>query len=193
MSSQRIWNGRISGLPAAILIAISIMFRKFYNRVNTLLWRNNLGQLGKYSHIQSGVTIRWPGNVFVGKGTSIARGTEITSEKHDALLKIGSDAIVGVGVRLDFSGGLDIGDNVVISEKATIFTHSHGLDPKSASSKTPLVIENDVWIGSNVIIIEGVSRIGCGTVVAAGSVVTKEIPAGVVVVGVPAKVLKNKS
>ncbi len=189
---QRIWNGRLKGVPIASLLGAIIIFRTLRNHLNTLLWRGNLRRLGIGSHIQSGVTIRYPGNVSIGSGTSIARGTEITSEKLDSLCHIGSDVIVGVGVGIDFSGDLQIGDNVVISERVTLYTHSHGLDPKSVSSKSPLIIGNDVWIGSNVIVVEGVSCIGCGAVIAAGSVVTKEVPAGAVVAGVPAKVVKMK-
>ena len=81
-------------------------------------------------------------------------------------------------------------NDVVISENVTIYTHSHGLDPKSIPTKTPLVIERGVWIGSRALIIEGCARIGAGSVVAAGSVVTKEVPPGVVVAGVPARVIK---
>jgi acetyltransferase-like isoleucine patch superfamily enzyme len=158
-----------------------------------VLLRGNLGRLGSGSRIQSGVIVRYPGSVFVGSGTSIARGTEITSEKHDASCTIGTGVIIGVETHLDFSGGLEIGNNVVLSTKVALFTHSHGLDPKSVSSKTPLVISDNVWIGANAIIVEGVSHIGRDAVIAAGAVVTKEVLAGAVVAGVPAKVIKMKA
>ena len=65
-------------------------------------------------------------------------------------------------MKLDYSGGLVIGENVVISESSTIYTHDHGADPKSVPVKTPLTIEDNVWIGGHAIIIEGVGRIGHG-------------------------------
>ena len=55
---------------------------------------------------------------------------------------------------------------------------------------SPCVIEDDVMIGANSVILEGV-KIGSGSVVAAGSVVTKDVPEGVVVAGSPAKIIKN--
>ena len=58
-------------------------------------------------------------------------------------------------------------------------------------SKQPVIIEDEVLIGANAVILEGV-KIGKGAVVAAGSVVTEEVPAGVVVAGSPAKVVKDK-
>ena len=57
-------------------------------------------------------------------------------------------------------------------------------------SKDPCIIEDDVLIGANSVILEGV-RIGAGAVVAAGSVVTQDVPAGVVVAGSPAKIIKD--
>ena len=58
-------------------------------------------------------------------------------------------------------------------------------------SKQPVIIEDEVLIGANAVILEGV-KIGKGAVVAAGSVVTEDIPAGVVAAGSPAKVIKDK-
>jgi len=190
---SRIWNGRTWGIPSALVLTVTIVLRIVRDRLATLLWRGNLGSMGHGSSVQAGVTIRVPGNVHVGARTSIARGVEIGTEKGDSTCRIGSEVIIGVGVRLDFSGDLVIGDGVVISEHSTIFTHAHGLDPKSSSRKTPLEVEADVWIGCGVIIVEGASRIGRGSVVATGAVVTREVPAGCVVGGVPARIIKHNA
>ena len=112
-------------------------------------------------------------------------------EPDKVLLNIGADVIVATGVRLDFSGGLLIGDGTVISEDAVVYTHEHGLDPKSNPKPAPLHIGEGVWVGSRVVVIEGVGCIGAGAVVASGSVVTREVPPGVVVAGVPARVIKS--
>ena len=60
------------------------------------------------------------------------------------------------------------------------------------ASATPVVIEDDVLIGANAVVLEGV-RVGKGAVVAAGAVVIEDVPAGAVVAGVPAKVIKQTS
>lgn len=187
---RRIWSGRWLGVPAAALTSLGVAVRVLRDRFTTLLARGNLGALGAGSVIQAGSIIRYPGQVCVGSDSSIASGVEISSEMPDTRCRIGSSVIIGVGVRIDFSGGLIVENDVVISENVTIYTHSHGLDPKSIPTKTPLVIERGVWIGSRALIIEGCARIGAGSVVAAGSVVTKEVPPGVVVAGVPARVIK---
>lgn len=188
----RIWNGRPSGIPGAAVLALSIAWTTLRHRFATWLARGNLGSLGPGSVVQAGVVIRLPGRVHIGADTSLAKGVEISSETDDATCRIGSSVIVGVAVRLDFSGGLEIGENTVISEHASVYTHAHGLDPKSVPIRTPLVIGRDVWIGSRALVKEGCRRIGDGAVVAAGSVVTREVPPHVVVAGVPAKVIKSR-
>ena len=96
--------------------------------------------------------------------------------------------------------GVQIGKNAVIMMGATINTvgkRSHigagsvlagVLEPPSA---TPVIVGDDCMIGGNVVVLEGV-QIGNGSVVAAGSVVTENVPEGVVVAGAPAKIVKNK-
>lgn len=186
----RIWSGRASGIPAALFTGLQILWRRFADRSATAMARGNLGALGPGAVVQAGTTIRHPGRVHIGARTSVATDVEITTELPDSECRIGADVIIGTGVRLDFSGTLTIGDGVVISENAVIYTHSHGLDPKSIPTPTPLVIEPGVWLGSRVVIIEGSTRIGAGAVVASGSVVTREVPPGLVVGGVPARVIK---
>lgn len=113
------------------------------------------------------------------------------SEFSDSECVVGDGVIVGRDVRLDFSGGLRIGNETVISEGVSIFTHSHGLEPKSIPKKTPLCIGTGVWIGAGALIVEGVGTVGDGSIIAAGSVVTKEVPPSTLVAGVPAKVVRK--
>lgn len=189
---SRFWNGRLLGMPKAAYIVLTSMLMRVADRFNTILWRGNLGSIGSGSIVQAGVTIRYPGNIHVGRNTNIGRGVSFTSEKPDSNCWLGDDVIINQGVHIDFSGGLEIGSNVVISACATIYTHSHGMDPKSISAKTPLVIEDDVWIGSHAILIEHTGRIGRGALVASGSVVTREVPPDVVVGGAPAKFIRAR-
>ena len=84
----------------------------------------------------------------------------------------------------------------VLGGRATVGAHCHVgagtvlagvVEPASA---TPVVIEDDVLIGANAVVLEGV-RVGRGAVVAAGAVVVEDVPAGAVVAGVPARVIKQ--
>jgi len=151
-----------------------------------------LAGLGARSRIQLGVVIYAPRRVTIGSNCLIARGAEIVSEGSEGRLQLGDRVQVNFGVHLDHTGGLIIADDTLISEDAIIYTHSHGYEPKSASVATPLVIERRVWIGARALVLPGVTRIGAEALVAAGAVVTKEVPAGAIVAGNPARVIGQR-
>jgi hypothetical protein len=161
------------------------------DRLATALWGGNLRHMGKGSRIAARVAIRQPSRVSIGDGVFVSRGTRFDTEFTDSDCVIGDDCEIGLDAFMDFSGGLVLGKGVVVSEGVVILSHSHGLNPKSQPVKTPLYIEDGVWIGSFAVIVEGVCRIGQGAVVAAGAVVTKEVQAGTVVGGVPARALNS--
>ncbi|MFC7876444.1 sugar O-acetyltransferase [Isoptericola sp. NPDC057391] len=91
-------------------------------------------------------------------------------------------------------GPIRIGDHVLIGPNVTITTAGHPLDPDlrrdAAQFNLPVTIGDNVWIGSGVSIMPGVS-IGDDSVIGAGSVVTRDVPAGVVAVGSPCRVLRE--
>ena len=86
-------------------------------------------------------------------------------------------------------GGIDIGDNVQIGPHVTIVTDNHDLDDHSILRCKPVIIGENVWIGAETKIMPGVT-IGENAVIAGGSVVTKDVPAGAIAGGNPAKVIK---
>lgn len=87
-----------------------------------------------------------------------------------------------------------IGDNVIIAPNCALYTAGHPLDVEQRNIGLeyayPITIGNNVWIGGNTVILPGIS-IGDNTVIGAGSVVTKDIPSGVVAVGNPCKVIRK--
>lgn len=89
-------------------------------------------------------------------------------------------------------GGITIGDDVLIAPKVNLITIGHPLHPaeRRATHTAPIAIGNGAWIGVNATIMPGVN-IGENAVVAAGAVVTKDVPANAVVGGVPAKIIKT--
>lgn len=97
-----------------------------------------------------------------------------------------------------FIQGATIGDHVMIAPHVAILNDSHTYsDPKIPMIKQPMTkkqnpsIGNNVWLGRNVVVMPGVS-IGDGCVIGAGAVVTKDIPANCIAVGIPAKVLRKR-
>jgi maltose O-acetyltransferase len=87
-----------------------------------------------------------------------------------------------------------IGDGVLFGPKVQVYTATHPLDPASRREgwemAHPITVEDDVWIGGGAILCPGV-RIGAGTTVGAGSVVTRDLPAGVLAAGNPCRVLRE--
>lgn len=107
-------------------------------------------------------------------------------------IHIGRNVTLNEWVYLSGFGGLRIGDNVRIGHRTSVITSDHVSDDltvpihEQGLTYAEVVIEDNVWIGCNATILKGV-RIGCGAIVAAGAVVTKDVPSCAIVAGVPAR------
>lgn len=103
-------------------------------------------------------------------------------------IRIGEDVFINSGCRFQDQGGIDIGDGCLIGHNAVITTLNHDMLPSRRADLHParVVVGRRVWFGANVTVLPGIT-IGDGAVVGAGAVVTKDVPAGAIVVGVPAQ------
>lgn len=114
------------------------------------------------------------------------------------IMKIGKDLHISRNAEVDATGNITLGDRITISEGAKIFTHDHivdgcGVNWREAGIKcSPLIIEDDAWIGADAIILQSVSRIGYGAIVASGSVVRLDVEPLSVVAGCPAKPIRQR-
>lgn len=106
-------------------------------------------------------------------------------------ITLGERIFINSGCKFQDQGGVSIGDDSLIGHNALLATLNHDMDPSRRADMhpAPIVIGKRVWLGSNVTVLPGVT-IGDGAVVAAASVVTKDVPANSVVVGSPAKVVR---
>lgn len=111
-------------------------------------------------------------------------------------IEVGDRVLLARNVAIDYSGKVIIEDDVWISEGAQVHSHIHKLTKDrikrngSGIVPTEIVLRKGCWIGNHAIILPQVKEIGENSVVAAGSVVTKPVPANVVVAGNPAKIIK---
>ncbi len=106
-------------------------------------------------------------------------------------ITVGKNVFINSGCHFQDQGGITIGDGVLIGHNVVLATLNHDFSPKKRSTlhPAPIVIGENVWIGSNATIVPGVT-IGNGSIIAAGAVVTKNVPENVVAGGVPAKIIK---
>lgn len=123
----------------------------------------------------------------------ISHNTTLLSLKN---IQIGQNVSIHTGCYIDGLGGLVIGDNVSIAHQTSILSFDHSYEDISTPIKYnrlkqgKVIIEDDVWIGCGVRVLSGVT-IGNRSIIAAGSVVTKDVESGVLVGGVPAKIIKR--
>jgi acetyltransferase-like isoleucine patch superfamily enzyme len=108
-------------------------------------------------------------------------------------INIGHNVFINQNCTIYGLGGLNIRDNVMIGPNVSIITAGHSLDPLQRHSVTigkPIVIKNNVWICTGAIII-GCVTIGENSVIAAGSVVTKDVPDNTFAAGNPARIIRS--
>ena len=132
---------------------------------------------GKCTRIRPTVLLRDAERIHIGDNCTLNHNNILWAGKKDAVIKIGNNVMTGPNVQIyAFNHGMDHGDNPMIDQHFT---------------EKDVVIGDDVWIGGGAIILPGV-KIGTGVVVAAGSVVTKELPPNTICGGVPARVIKDR-
>jgi acetyltransferase-like isoleucine patch superfamily enzyme len=141
-----------------------------------------------------------PAGIEIGSNTLVMHGAVLHvynfRDLPHAGIKIGRDSLVGEFSIIRGQGGVQIGDRVYTSPFTQIIAVNHVFDNpdrpfvQQGITAEGIVIEDDVWLGASAIVTDGV-HIGRGAVVAAGAVVTKDVPAHTVVAGVPAQVIKT--
>lgn len=134
-------------------------------------------------------------NVSVGSNARI-RPSSYYSREIGRGLVMGDRSSIGPDCYVGCSGGIRIGNNVMLGPAVRLFSENHEMEDSSVPIKDkgvdwkPIIIEDDCWIASGAVITAGVT-IGKGSVVAAGAVVTKDVPAQTLVAGIPARVIRT--
>ena len=139
-----------------------------------LLYSKVLKRMGSNVHISEGVIIKYPENVCIGNYVSINPFCYIHG---------GGGVTIGDSVRIAFRVSLVSMEMVYENPEVEIRNQGY--------ARSPIAIDNDVWIGAGAIVLRGV-HIGQGSVIGAGAVVTRDVPPYVVVAGVPARIIKKR-
>ena len=152
--------------------------------------------LGKRVRVWGNPWVENHGNLIIGNRVRI-RSTVARIELYvdgRGSLEIGDGVFINYGTSIAASKSVQIGENCSLGTYVMIIdNHYHRLEPERRGERPeslPVVLERNVWLGGHVIVLPGV-RIGEGSVVGAGSVVTRDIPPRSVAVGQPAKVIRT--
>lgn len=173
-------------------MTIEVFITKALNRFLNIVLECNIFLLTLFGYIPSHFirkcVYRLSG-ITIGKGSTIHMGAKFYDPVN---ITIGEDTIIGEGAVLDGRDELTIGNHVDMASEVMIYNSHHDINDEHFSAiSAPVIIEDYVFIGPRAIILPGVT-IGKGAVVAAGAVVTKHVPDGVVVGGVPAKKISER-
>ncbi|WP_159621420.1 DapH/DapD/GlmU-related protein [Ruania rhizosphaerae] len=192
--SWRLLDGGHSSLPPRGL------------RQSALLWLGRQG-MRRHKHITAPGSVRIHpearihprgGEIVLGERAAVAPGAVVQGN-----VRLGEDCsvqayavLVGYGTRADPSGQIWIGDGVRIAPHVMLIAANHRFAPGApihtqGVEPAPITIEDDVWLAGRVSVMAGV-RIGHGSVIGAGAVVTSDIPPNSLAVGVPARVIRSR-
>lgn len=183
-----------------------------YRTQATLAWMTRKGYISPEAEID--VDLRLGSNVYVADGAVILRsGGEGTIElldgvqvNRDCTLEIFDGGSITIGEQVGLQRGcilvaavqpIIIGRRAEIAPYCAFFSYDHGMEPgreifgQPLTSKGPIIIGEDAWLGTRVTVLSGVT-IGRGAVVGAGSVVVCDIPDNAIAAGSPARVIKYR-
>jgi acetyltransferase-like isoleucine patch superfamily enzyme len=200
----------LGGLPSLVGIGLrGILYKAILRADGVPLIEHNVRllspgniRLGKNVYLDSQVYLNaLPGGITIGAGTSLMHGTVFHVFNYRDLphagITVGQNCFFGEYTCIRGQGGVKIGDGVYTGTQVNIAAVNHVFaDPnrfirEQGITADGITIEDDVWLGSNATVVDGVT-IGRGSIIGAGAVVTKDIPPYSIAVGVPAKVVGDR-
>ncbi|NJN29797.1 MAG: acyltransferase [Synechococcales cyanobacterium RM1_1_8] len=205
-----------------LTLAFGWIPRPVGSRVRNFLYQPILREIGRRLYISRNVELIGTQNIFLGDRVSLARQVQIDANTTNALVKLNAGVSLDRGVdirtvmgfegcRIELGaytyigpysclagpGNISIGKDCLIASHCDLYANTHAFrDPDCLIRKQGLTfkgitIGDNCWLGAGVKVLDGVT-IGDGCVVGAGAVVTKDLPANSVAVGVPAKVISQR-
>lgn len=162
------------------------------------LLRGDRVQFGPHFRANRKLIIRGPGRVIFGADVNAW-----AHEERNVIVTYGRDVTVQIGANVRLNGvglmaqrGIRIGDNCILGSTLLVDTDFHSLrrdratNPHAPVASAPIVVQNNVWLAGQTVVLKGVT-IGANSVVGFRAVVTRDVPPDVVVVGNPARVVRQ--
>lgn len=161
------------------------------------LIRKKLKSIGMNPSIGMGVIITGGSGIRVGNCFTIMRHSALYA--HDGEITIGDNVSINTNVSIGAAdnGLIVIGNNVIIAQNVVLRASDHRYENidipivNQGHTGGRIIVEDDVWIGANVVVTRN-TRIGCHSIVAAGAIVTKDVEPYSIVGGVPAKLIRKR-
>lgn len=167
------------------------------NRLRATIQRKRIGRLGKDVFIDKNVELmRFPKNISIDDNVVVKEGARICACNEKATVSIGARTTVGYHTFVFASSGISIGADCMIAPFVYVVDSDHGIDRSKKMNEqpnqtAPVIIGNDVWIGTGAKILKGVT-VGDGAVIAAGAVVKDNVEPYSIVGGIPAKKISER-
>lgn len=148
-------------------------------------------RLGKRS------VIKRPWCLSIGERSQLEHQVHIKATSNNTEIHLGQQVFVGFNCEFDITEKLVIGNHVLIAPGCFVTDHNHlhaadRLISEQGCESAPVILEDDVWLGAHVAVLPGVT-IGRGAIVAAGSVVNRDVEAMTIVAGAPARLIGKRS
>jgi acetyltransferase-like isoleucine patch superfamily enzyme len=189
-------------------------------QLRRFVYRNIFKSIGNEVFIQHGVELIGSSCIEIGNGVNIFKGVRLDAKGHkhnridiqnwvtiernvdigsmdNTSICIGENTYIAPGVCIAGQGDIHIGKNCMIAANSGIYANNHVFTDLSlpikqqGTTRQGIIIEHDCWLGHGVTVLDGV-KIGKGSIIGAGAVVSKNIPPYSIAVGVPAKVIKDR-
>ncbi|MBE9230873.1 acyltransferase [Cuspidothrix issatschenkoi LEGE 03284] len=189
-------------------------------QLRRFVYRNIFKSIGNEVFIQHGVELIGSSCIEIGNGVNIFKGVRLDAKGHkhnriyiqnwvtiernvdigsmdNTSIYIGENTYIAPGVCIAGQGDIHIGKNCMIAANCGIYANNHVFTDlllpikQQGTTREGIIIEDDCWLGHGVTVLDGV-KIGKGSIIGAGAVVSKNIPPYSIAVGVPAKVIKDR-
>ncbi len=170
---------------------IGIYLRAFYYRIR-------MHEVGLNFHSEFGLRVEFPSSMLIGNQCYLGPDVKLYATPNSRII-VGDNFSANSNVMLNVRGrgAIKIGNNVLVGPNVVIRANNHKFDLRTVPianqemTDGQIVIEDDVWIGSNAVLLPNI-KVGAGAIIAAGAVVTKDVDSLSIVAGVPARKIADR-